>query len=352
LTLNNVLGAIYKSVITWSGIDYFEHFHKCNTPSSCICFLLLEKHDISIIKLALKKGIDDVYIVPFSADAVYKRVMFLSEIKTNGTTKKSKKSKKSKKKTENKYKLQTSKRIFDIVVASSVLLILSPLLLVVLLLIRLESKGNVFYVSKRVGSGYKIFDFYKLRSMHQGADTKLKDMKTSNQYALEVKEETTDEECPECKRLGHLCSPILYIDGHEVCENHYLKMKKSSNESTFVKFSNNPRITKIGKFIRNTSIDELPQLINVLKGDMSIVGNRPLPLYEAELLTTDDWSERFLAPAGLTGLWQVEKRGRSGSMSAEERKQLDNTYAGKFSLLYDMKLIFQTIPALFQSDSV
>jgi lipopolysaccharide/colanic/teichoic acid biosynthesis glycosyltransferase len=113
----------------------------------------------------------------------------------------------------------------------------------------------------------------------------------------------------------------------------------------------------VGKFIRNTSIDELPQLINVLKGDMSIVGNRPLPVYEAEMLTGDDLSKRFLAPPGITGLWQVELRGKGGKMSEEERMRLDNEYADQFkgdnySFWYDIKLILRTIPALFQSDTV
>ena len=107
----------------------------------------------------------------------------------------------------------------------------------------------------------------------------------------------------------------------------------------------------MGRVLRNTSIDELPQLINVLKGDMSIVGNRPLPLYEAEQLTSDAWAERFDAPAGITGLWQVEKRG-GGEMSGEERKKLDNKYARTNSFFNDLKLIVRTIPALFQSENV
>ncbi len=130
-----------------------------------------------------------------------------------------------------------------------------------------------------------------------------------------------------------------------------MRNKEISEAGTFIKISNDPRVTKVGKIIRNTSIDELPQLINVLKGDMSIVGNRPLPLYEAELLTSDNWSERFLAPAGITGLWQVEKRG-GGEMSEEERKNLDNKYAQNSSFLYDLKLILRTIPALLQSENV
>ena len=121
---------------------------------------------------------------------------------------------------------------------------------------------------------------------------------------------------------------------------------------TFIKIKDDPRVTKVGKFIRNTSIDELPQLLNVLKGDMSIVGNRPLPLYEAEMLTSDDWSERFMGPAGITGLWQVEKRGKKGAMSEEERKALDNQYARTYSFWGDIKLILRTIPAVFQKENV
>ena len=102
----------------------------------------------------------------------------------------------------------------------------------------------------------------------------------------------------------------------------------------------------------NCSIDELPQLFNVLKGDMSIVGNRPLPLYEAELLTSDAYIDRFMAPSGLTGLWQVEKRGGAGKMSAEERKQLDIKYAQEFCFRLDMKILLKTFTAFVQKENV
>ncbi len=111
-------------------------------------------------------------------------------------------------------------------------------------------------------------------------------------------------------------------------------------------------VTRVGRFIRKYSIDELPQLFNILKGDMSIVGNRPLPLYEAELLTSDAYIDRFMAPSGLTGLWQVEKRGDAGKMSAEERKQLDIKYARDFSFWLDMKIIFKTLTAFVQKENV
>ena len=119
-----------------------------------------------------------------------------------------------------------------------------------------------------------------------------------------------------------------------------------------MKFVNDPRITKVGKIIRKYSIDELPQLFNILKGDMSVVGNRPLPLYEAEQLTSDQYIDRFLGPAGLTGLWQVEKRGNDGKLSAEERKLLDIYYAKKYSFWLDIKIIFKTFTAFIQKENV
>ena len=108
----------------------------------------------------------------------------------------------------------------------------------------------------------------------------------------------------------------------------------------------------MGRIIRKYSIDELPQLFNILKGDMSVVGNRPLPLYEAELLTSDEYIQRFMAPAGLTGLWQVEKRGEAGKLSAEERKMLDIRYAKEFTFLMDVKIIFKTFTAFIQKENV
>lgn len=260
------------------------------------------------------------------------------------------------------YKLPLSKRIFDIVFASSVLICVAPLLLVIMLAIRLESKGKVYYISKRVGR--KTFDFYKLRSMRSGSDELIKKLaQENNQYNKEQTITTIDFDapCPKCSKLleGKMCSPLLHIDSKEICD-YWFNTQKNEIErtnSTFIKISNDPRITKIGRFIRNTSIDELPQLINVIKGDMSIVGNRPLPVYEAEFLTKDNMSKRFLAPAGITGLWQVELRGRGGEMSEEERMRLDNEYADHFtgnnySFWYDIKLILRTFPGLIQKSTV
>jgi lipopolysaccharide/colanic/teichoic acid biosynthesis glycosyltransferase len=118
----------------------------------------------------------------------------------------------------------------------------------------------------------------------------------------------------------------------------------------FFKIDNDPRITRVGTFLRKTSLDELPQLINVLLGDMSLVGNRPLPLYEAATLTTDDWAARFMAPAGITGLWQIKKRGQK-DMSVEERINLDIVYAKRNNFMYDLWIIANTPYALIQKSN-
>ncbi len=130
--------------------------------------------------------------------------------------------------------------------------------------------------------------------------------------------------------------------------NQYSDGNKKVN---FFKVKDDPRITKVGALLRKTSIDELPQLFNVLKGDMSIVGNRPLPLYEATTLTTDEWAERFMAPAGITGLWQISKRGKE-DMSNEERILLDIKYARSRSIIGDLKILFKTPGALIQKSNV
>lgn len=196
------------------------------------------------------------------------------------------------------------KRGFDILVSLTAIIFLTPVFLVIAIAIRAESKGNIFYVSKRAGKGYRIFDFYKFRTMIPNADLRRAELAHMNLY-------------------------------------------KDSTEVSFFKIDNDPRISRVGKFLRNTSLDELPQLLNVLLGDMSLVGNRPLPLYEAENLTTDTLAKRFLAPAGITGLWQIKKRGQP-AMSVDERMELDIDYADKSNFMYDLWIMANTPQALFQ----
>lgn len=248
-------------------------------------------------------------------------------------------------------KIPVYKRVMDILASGLAILLLSPLFLIVAILLKIESpKAPVFFISKRVGAGYKIFGLIKFRSMIPGADAKIQSISHLNMYDTPKEEEEKVSLCAACIQQNKACDGTqLFVDGDTICENLYLERKHS--QAAFMKFKNDPRITKLGSFLRNTSIDELPQLINILTGDMCLVGNRPLPLYEAEKLTTDLYSKRFLGPAGLTGLWQVTKRGKA-DISEMERIQLDNEYAENFGFWMDMKIILKTFPALFQKAEV
>lgn len=242
-----------------------------------------------------------------------------------------------------------AKRTLDVLVAGTVLLLMSPLLVLVILLIKLESPGPAVYVSKRVGQSYRIFSLFKFRTMYADAEQRLRDYQHLNQYAAPVSVYT--DTCPQCQCQGTPCSPLLRLDTETICEHQWKRRKAHASDAVFVKLDNDPRITRLGRFLRKTSIDELPQLFNVLRGDMSLVGNRPLPLYEAQQLTSDAHVERFMAPAGLTGLWQVTKRGKA-TMSTEERIALDNRYSRQHSLWLDLKILVLTIPAVLQSAEV
>ncbi len=201
------------------------------------------------------------------------------------------------------------KRVFDIVISTLLLILFSPIFLIIAIAIKLESKGSVFYNAPRAGRGFQVFTFFKFRTMEVDADKKITEVEHLNQY------------------------------------------NKDKSGVRFLKICNDPRITKVGKFLRNTSLDELPQLLNVLIGDMSLVGNRPLPIYEAATLTTNESVERFMAPAGITGLWQIEKRSNE-KMSVEERVNLDIKYARNHSFTYDMFILAKTPLALFQKTNV
>jgi len=249
------------------------------------------------------------------------------------------------------YRIGWGKRLFDITFSLLALIFFSPLLILIALAIKLESKGPIIYSQKRVGTGYDIFTFHKFRTMVNDADKKLSKLSGLNEYLKEERKEHhlgdgyKINDCPDCKRLGKHCSPILFIDGLEICENQYLRLRKLELlQNTFFKMKDDPRITTIGRILRQLHFDEIPQFINVLRGDMSVVGNRPLPLYEAEHLTTDEWSYRFMAPAGITGLWQI----RSTEVhNPEERIALDNQYAMIANPWTDFKIVIKTIITFF-----
>ena len=342
--------AIYKAIITDDELAGSNGISLLNTLKTFgyiqIPFIvLLNKIDNNLRKNAMNAGIAEIFSKPLDEKALQIRIPYLIDnynTKIKGKT------------VFSGFKLPFVKRVFDVVFSGIALLFLSPLFLLIAIAIRLESKGKVFYYSFRVGAGYKVFKFFKFRSMLVGADARLNDLSHLNQYRNE-KEPTIisagiliNELCEFCEQGGTGCLNPLYADNTVMCETLHNQQKESNLDSAFIKIKNDPRVTRVGNFIRNTSLDELPQLWNVFIGDMSIVGNRPLPLYEAEKITTDKYALRFMAPAGITGLWQVEKRGR-GEMSEEERLDLDNNYAKTHSLKNDIKLIFRTFPAMFQS---
>jgi len=193
------------------------------------------------------------------------------------------------------------KRAFDFTFSLLLLIALSPVLLVTALLIKLTSPGSVFFVQKRVGLNKRTFYIYKFRTMVINAEEKLR----------------------EIEHLNEVAGPVF-------------------------KIKNDPRLTPVGKLLRKTSIDELPQLFNVLIGDMSLVGPRPLQLRDYELFTDEgeDWQRcRFSVRPGITCLWQVS--GRS-SLPFQEWMELDRHYVRNWSLWLDLRILAKTIPAVLR----
>ena len=188
------------------------------------------------------------------------------------------------------------KRTVDIVVAGTALLLLSPLLAAVALAIRLDSKGSPLYRQPRRGRLGSTFEIVKFRSMDVGAEQRRADV----------------------LHMNEVDGPLFKIKGTD------------------------PRVTRVGAFIRRTSIDELPQLWNVLKGEMSLVGPRPFVVYEADKIT--GWASRRLdMTPGITGLWQVLGR---NDIPFEEMTKLDYVYVTNWSLWWDLKILCQTIPVV------
>ncbi len=197
----------------------------------------------------------------------------------------------------------TAKRLFDIAASATALLLLSPLFLIVALLIRLDSKGPIFFSQNRVGKHGHKFRFWKFRSMDVDAE--------KHKAAL--------------KELNN----------------------KLNNKQCDVRFKmeNDPRITRVGHFLRKFSIDELPQLWNVLKGDMSLVGPRP-PLPDEVAKYTPYQHRRLEVTPGITCIWQVS--GRS-NIPFEEQVKMDLKYIANQSFWNDMRLLLKTIPAVLEA---
>lgn len=192
-------------------------------------------------------------------------------------------------------------RSLDVLVSAVALAVLSPVFAVVAAIIRCTSNGPAFFRQERVGEGRRPFTFYKFRTMRPGgSDDALRDL-----IERELRGEDTS------------------VDGS-------------------FKLSRDPRITGIGAFLRKTSLDELPQLFNVLKGDMTLVGPRPCLSWEAEMFP-DQYQSRFTVKPGLTGLWQVSGRSTMGTL---EMLELDRQYVAERSILGDLSILVRTIPSM------
>jgi len=195
--------------------------------------------------------------------------------------------------------LRLGKRALDILGAVSALIVTAPFMAIIAVLIKLESRGPILYKSHRVGRGGRVFTFYKLRSMVDGAHSRRDDVAHLN----------------ECD------GPVF-------------------------KISNDPRVTRIGRLLRRTSIDEIPQFLNVLKGEMSLVGPRP-PIPE-EVARYEPWQlKRLSVRPGITCLWQISGRSRIGF---EEWMRLDLQYIRHQSLRMDLRILLRTIPAVISRD--
>ena len=190
------------------------------------------------------------------------------------------------------------KRVLDFILSFVMLVCLLPLLLIAYLLIKVTSPGPILFIQDRVGLNKRIFRLFKFRTMVPDAEKKI----------------------TELEKFNEVSGPVF-------------KMK------------NDPRITWIGKYLRRSSIDELPQLLNVLKGDMSLVGPRPLPIRDCEGFDKDWQRRRFSVRPGITCLWQI--KGRS-SISFEKWMELDMDYIDKWSLMLDLKILIMTIPAVLK----
>lgn len=203
-------------------------------------------------------------------------------------------------KIRSRFVYHSMKRLFDIVAATCGIVILSPLMIIIAVLIKAEDHGPVFYKQVRVGKNGKTFKMYKFRSMFVNADKMLDKLKEQND-----------------------------VDG------------------PMFKMKDDPRVTKIGHFIRKHSLDELPQFLNVLKGDMSLVGPRPPLPSEVEEYSEYDKQRLFVIP-GCTGLWQATERNEVGFT---EMVQLDIEYIQKANLFFDLWIIWKTVEVIIKPNS-
>ena len=257
-----------------------------------------------------------------------------------------------KKKVVKRFILPRWKRFFDITFAGIALIVLSPVFLIISLAIRLESKGPVIYKAKRVGTNYNIFDFLKFRSMYNNADKHLKELTDLNQYKSEDDTATEPKGFSDDDLDGFLIGDdgvILVSDDFIIPEEVFASKRNSEQDQPFVKIEKDPRVTRVGRFLRKYSLDELPQLINIVKGEMSIIGPRPALWNQYDLIEErEKYGANDILP-GLTGWAQIHGR---DELDIPEKAKLDGYYVDNLSFGLDVKCFFGTILSVLRSDGV
>jgi lipopolysaccharide/colanic/teichoic acid biosynthesis glycosyltransferase len=203
-------------------------------------------------------------------------------------------------------RLEVAKRLIDFAVSLSLLIAVAPLLLLLCVLVRATSKGPAVFRQERVGRDQRTFTLLKLRTMYTGNDDRIHRDYVAGMLAA-------DQAGPQ-------------------------------PDSGLYKLEADPRVTPVGGWLRRTSLDELPQLINVLRGEMSLVGPRPVLLWEARLFD-EPFQRRFAVKPGITGLWQVNGRSK---LSMRRALELDVEYVIRRSFVLDLAIILRTVPALFR----
>ena len=287
-------------------------------------FLLLSDEILSEEELRFSNtlSVDDVLFKSTCTDLLFERICFLHTKNQSDSTTHFESPKRRK-----PYPL---KRAFDIAFSSLALILSAPFFCLLFGFIKLQQKGPVFTKVKRVGAGYKTFNLYQLTLMNLG-NTKqdnIQDCNTRRYYTYT----SDDHNCPECEQLCRPCSPLLRIDEQEICERLFLQEKNKKLDEKFTPEADSFLI----RFIKRSKLHLVPKFVNVLKGDLSIVGNRPLEIDEAERLTTDKDSIRFTVPAGIITL--------AHSIRKENAQELDLnlSYAQKNSFMGDLKILIKS----------
>jgi lipopolysaccharide/colanic/teichoic acid biosynthesis glycosyltransferase len=201
------------------------------------------------------------------------------------------------------------KRLIDLSLSVPLLIIVTPLLLLLWCLVRFTSDGPAFFRQERVGRDMRSFTMLKLRTMYVGNHDEIHRNYVTNMLSAEEPAE--------------------------------------AGENGLFKLDGDPRVTRLGAWLRRTSLDELPQLLNVVRGDMSLVGPRPVLPWEAEMIG-ERYQRRFTVKPGLSGLWQVSGRSR---LTMREAFELDIEYVDRYSLTLDLIIILRTVPAILGGDS-